>query len=288
MKRKLIRIYIPGAHNGFLGKGHIARAVIDGEFYDSDPFIMLMDDRLDKKDEEPVGGPHPHAGFETVTLMLEGEVGDRNHRMKSGDLQLMTAGSGVVHTETIDKVMKLHILQLWLSLPKADRWVAPRVQDLAFDKVPSMFKDGAKIYLYSGSFAGLTSPLQNHSPMILADVSIEGNETTVQHIPANYTAFIYVLKGSVRIGDDARELSSDQVGWLDRFAVDEQSELKFTAGKEGVRFVLYAGKPTGDPIVSHGPFIADTKEEILKLYNEYRQGKMKHVSTLPEEQMVEY
>ena len=81
MKRKLIKIYTPKSEHGFLGRGHMARPVITGSFSESDPFIMLMDDVLDKKDKEPVGGPHPHAGFETVSLLLEGEIGDDAHKI---------------------------------------------------------------------------------------------------------------------------------------------------------------------------------------------------------------
>src|ERR1700730_5105303 len=130
IKRKLIKIYTPPAHQGFLGPDHTARAIIQGSFPETDPFILLMDDILDKQDEEPVGGPHPHGGFETVTLVLEGELGNSTHKMKEGDFQIMTAGSGVVHTESIDKKAKMRILQLWLTLPKKDRWAKPRGQDI--------------------------------------------------------------------------------------------------------------------------------------------------------------
>src|SRR4249919_2168390 len=98
IKRKLAKVYEPKGQPGFLGAGHIARPLLTGNFSESDPFIILMDDMLDKKDNEPVGGPHPHAGFETVSLMLEGELGVGAHKMKEGDFQMMTAGSGVIHT----------------------------------------------------------------------------------------------------------------------------------------------------------------------------------------------
>src|SRR5438309_2521548 len=103
VKRKLTTIDTPQGQPGFLGNGHIARPVIQRSFAESDPFILLMDDMLDKQDEVPVGGPHPHAGFETVSLLLEGEIGDAAHRMHDGDFEMMTAGSGIIHTETIDK-----------------------------------------------------------------------------------------------------------------------------------------------------------------------------------------
>jgi len=245
-----------------------------------------MDDMLDKKDTIPVGGPHPHAGFETVTLLLEGELGDGVHKMKAGDFQMMTAGSGVIHTETIDKDLKMRLLQLWLSLPKKDRWATPRVQDLVLSHVPKKSGDGIEVKLYSGSFAGLSSPLKNYSPVIIADIAIEPGVTTIQQLPANFNTFLYVLKGSVKVGNDQKLLNQDQVGWLDLFNEDEQSELKLTAGEHGTRFILYAGKPTGAPIVSHGPFIADTSEDISRLYQEYRQGRMKHISTAPESQRI--
>src|SRR6059058_3077623 len=130
IKRKLVKIETPESQRGFLGQDHTARSVVRGNYSESDPFIVLMDDFLDKKDNEPVGGPHPHAGFETVSLLLEGEIGDAAHKMKGGDFQIMTAGSGIVHTETIDKAAKMRLLQLWVSLPKKDRWATPRVQDL--------------------------------------------------------------------------------------------------------------------------------------------------------------
>lgn len=136
IKRSLLRIETPPEQPGFLGPGHIARPVVSGDFSETDPFIILMDDFLDKKDTQPVGGPHPHAGFETVSLLLEGEIGSDPHTMKVGDFQMMTAGSGIVHTETIDKVAKMRLLQLWVNLPRKDRRALPRLQDLPLEHVP--------------------------------------------------------------------------------------------------------------------------------------------------------
>ncbi|HSZ32205.1 MAG TPA: pirin-like C-terminal cupin domain-containing protein [Puia sp.] len=288
IKRKLIKIDTPKGEPGFLGAGHTARPVLNGSFSETDPFIMLMDDVLDKKDNIPVGGPHPHAGFETVSFLLEGEIGDEAHKMKGGDFQIMTAGSGIVHTETIDKISKLRLLQLWLNLPKKLKGVTPRVQDLPLDHVPSLSENGVSIKLYSGSLAGLHSPVQNYTPLIVADISIEANVTTIQQIPGNYNSFLYVLTGNVMVGEPAKQLKQDQVGWLDLSKTEDQSGLALTAGEEGVRFVLYAGKPTGENIVSYGPFIADTGEDIQRLYHEYRQGKMEHISTVSPSQRILY
>ncbi|MFD1142180.1 pirin family protein [Larkinella insperata] len=288
LKRTLSAVHTPPAQPGFLGPEHTARAVIQTDFSQSDPFIVLMDDVLDKKSDEPVGGPHPHAGFETVSLLLEGEVGDSGHRMEAGDFQIMTAGSGIVHTESIEKKVKMRLLQMWLNLPKKDRWAAPRVQDLPLAQVPTVSQDGLTIRLYSGSLAGITSPVQNYVPLIVADLHLRPGVGTTQQLPAAFNAFLYVLEGSVAVGDEQTVLQPNQVGWLNRLTGDAVSELRLTAGASGGRVVLYAAQPQNDPIVSHGPFIADTADEIRELYRAFRHGQMNHVSTLPEAQRLSY
>jgi len=274
IKRKLISVQTPQPHQGFLGAGHTARAVIQTDYTQSDPFILLMDDMLDKKDEVPVGGPHPHAGFETVSLLIEGEMGG----MKAGGLQIMTAGSGVVHTETIDKKAKMHLMQLWLNLPKDKRWTTPKLQDLLLEDVPKVSEHGLDIKIYSGSFAGVTSPVSNYVPLILADIQMQAGVSTLQNIPSSFTTFLYVLEGSLKVGDDDKMINQNQVGWLDRYTDNALSELRLTVGDTGVRFLLYSAQPQGDPIVSHGPFIGDSQEDISQLYGEYRQGKMNDIS----------
>ena len=282
--RELIRIENPKGEPGFLGAGHIARPLIYDNYLQTDPFILLMDDFLDKKDSVPAGGPHPHAGFETVTLVLEGELGADDHKLKSGDFQLMTAGSGVVHTEVIDKPGSMRILQLWANLPREHRKALPRLQDLPLAHVPVVNESGTHIRLYSGTLAGVTSPVQNYVPLIIADITVEPGVSSIQQIPANYNTFLYVLQGAVQVGESKTWLNKDQVGWLNIPDQNGDSELTITAGEQGVRFVLYAGKPLHEDIVSHGPFIADNSEDIVQLYKEYRQGKMKHITTVPEAQ----
>lgn len=286
LNRNLVSISTPAPHQGFLGPDHTARQVVGGTFSKTDPFIFLMDDELDKKDNTPVGGAHPHAGFETVSLLLEGEIGDEAHTMHAGDFQIMTAGSGIVHSETIDKKAKMRLLQLWLNLPKKDRWATPRVQDLSLNHVPWKTENGATIKLYSGSFSGIKSHIQNYSPLIVADITIDAGATIVEQIPANYNTFMYVLNGNVKVGEEEKLLNQRQVGWLDLFNNAAESDLKLTAGENGVRLILYAGKPTGENIVSHGPFIADNSEDITRLYQDYRRGKLQHIASVPESQRI--
>lgn len=278
IQRKMIKIYTPPSQPGFLGKGHIARPLIQLDFVESDPFIVLMDDILDKKDDNSVGGPHPHAGFETVSLVLEGEIGEEPHALRAGEFEMMTAGSGVVHTETISKPARMRLLQLWLNLPKADRHASPRVQKLFLDQVPVRSDNGTTVRVYSGSLAGLTSPIKNYTPVTIAEIKMKPGVSTVQQIPANFNTFVYVIEGSVSVGDDRKLVSRDQVGWLDIYDAPAVSEIFIQAGHEGAHFVLYSAEPQHHSIVSHGPFIADSMDEIRRLYSEYKQGRMTHIA----------
>jgi redox-sensitive bicupin YhaK (pirin superfamily) len=280
MIRKLLKVQTPPAQQGFLGAGHTALPVIQVDYSESDPFVMLMDDRLDKEDDEPVGGPHPHAGFETVTLVLEGELGGE-HALKRGDMEMMTAGSGVVHSEIIDKKMRMRILQLWLNLPRKDRGTLPRVQNISSENVPSVSGNGVTVKVYSGSLAGVTSPLKNHAPVIISDIYLEPGAKTALTLPASYSTFLYVVNGNVGVGEENKELKTDQVGWLDRHTDNVPSELLINGRDSGGRFILYSGQPQGDPIVVHGPFIADNQDDIRRLYSDFRKGKMGHISEVP-------
>ena len=283
--KKLHRVYNPPAQAGFLGQGHTARPVIQIDFSESDPFILLMDDILDKKDDKTVGGPHPHAGFETVTLVIEGELGEGSHKMKAGDFEMMTAGSGVVHTETITKQTKLRLLQLWLNLPKKDRWAQPRIQKLGAEHVPSRDNNGVKVSVYSGSFSGLSSSVQNHTPIIIADIKIDAGKSLRELIPGHFTTFIYILQGSVKTGDGNAVVEQDQVGWFNR-SDDSSSTLQLQAGDEGARLVLYSAEPQNHQIVSYGPFIADSMDEIRNLYADYQRGKIQHINDVSESQKI--
>lgn len=276
----MTKVYTPPTQAGFLGKGHVARPVIQVDFVESDPFIVLMDDMIDKKDHIPVGGPHPHAGFETVSLLLEGEMGEEPHVMKAGDFEMMTAGSGVVHTETISQPTKMRLLQLWLNLPKSDRHAPPRLQRLSSGQVPERSENGTTVRVYSGSFAGLTSPITNYTPITIAQLSMKPDVVTVQQIPARFNTFLYVIEGSILVGDDKKLLSRNQVGWLDIYGQYAGSELSVQSGNDGAHFVLYSAEPQNHDIVAHGPFIADSMDEIRGLYSEYRQGRMAHIDEL--------
>jgi quercetin 2,3-dioxygenase len=223
-----------------------------------------------------------------VTLVLAGEIGGDEHGLKSGDLEMMTAGSGIVHTETISKPASMHILQLWLNLPKHERQAQPRVQHLRATHVPCKMQDGVAIKVYSGTFAGLTSPLKNHTRLILAEIKMNPNKKIEASLPSDFSSFVYVIEGSAEIGSDNKVITKDQVAWLDRSDVPAESELEITSGTEGARLVLYAAQPQHHEIVSHGPFIADSMDDIRRLYSEYRSGRMGHIHDVPKEHQFVY
>ena len=289
IQRKISHIRHPKPRPGFLGQGHIAVPIIDGSHFEqTDPFILLMDDQLDLPGHGSVGGAHPHAGFETVTLVLEGDSNSSSKTLQTGGLEWMTAGSGIVHTEEINTKVKMRILQLWLVLPKAKRWTTPKWQELHLANVPIKKEGGNEIRVYSGSSQDMTAPTQNETPTTLVDFRLEAGSELVQEIPASYNGFIYVIEGNVDVGEEKTRVGQNQVAWLDRPTDGGSSQIRFKGGEYGARFVFYAGEPQGAPIISHGPFIGNTHEDIVRLYQEYRMGNMGHVHDLPENQVVHH
>lgn len=283
LQRRIVRTVTPPPLTpGFVGPGHLASPLLGGDdFAATDPFIMLMDDHLDIGDR-PVGGPHPHAGFETVTLLLDGTIfdADEGGELHAGEVQWMTAGRGIIHGENVATKGKVRLLQLWLTLPKSQRWTEPQFQDIHDNQVPVHRADGATVRVYSGTAGGQVSATRNHVPVTLVEISLDAKASYEQELPASYNGFVFVVSGSASVGENVAALSTGQVGWLDRPESFGSSVLRIIAGTEGARVVLYAGQPQGDAIVSHGPFIGDTKDDIVRLYQEYRAGEFERLSQL--------
>ncbi len=282
-ERRIAKVVtVPPLEQGFVGAGHLAAQVLAGEdFPSTDPFIMLADDHLDIG-ERPVGGAHPHAGFETVTLILDGAIYDRDEGgvIDTGEVQWMTAGSGIIHGENVATRGKVRLLQLWLTLPKALRATEPRFQDLHTADIPVHREPGVDVRLYSGRLGELHSPIRNHVPVLMTEIVLEPGASFEHGVPASYNGFIFMVRGSVHGGADSTLVEAGQVGWLDRRSGEGSSRLHLTAGDAGARLVLYAGQPQGDAIVSHGPFIADSREDIVRLYSEFRGGRFERLSNL--------
>lgn len=284
IKRKITNSYTAEGHKGFMGPDHVARTVVQVDFQESDPFIMLMDDFLDKKNDDPVGGAHPHGGFEIVSLLIDGKM----EGIEAGGMQVLTTGSGMVHTESIEEKAMLRLMQLWINIPKEKRHTEPKLQDIKLEKIPKIIKEGIEIAVYTGEFEGAKSPIVTNVPLIIADMKLDANISKTVNLPADYTTFIYTLEGTIGVGNDHHQLSQYQVGWLDRSETSEDSELLLHSGNQGTRFLIYSAKPLHEQIVSHGPFIGDTSDDINNFYHEYRQGKLPHISTFKDEKFIQY
>jgi redox-sensitive bicupin YhaK (pirin superfamily) len=278
LQRSISRIVTPGpAVSGCQKVGHSFIEVIPADdFINADPFIRLTDDRMEIGNKE-IGAPHPHAGFEALVLLLEGAIRNRENGalLNPGDLIWLTAGSGIIHNENVETVARVHALQLWLTLPKADRWTAPAIQDLLLDAIPLRRTPGVEVRLYSGVSGEYHATTQNHVPVTLADIELSGGSVFSQEAPTRYNGFVYVLSGAARFGVSATLLHEGQIGWLDRPDDDRRALLSVAARENGVRFIFAAGQPQRDPIVTYGPFVADSQSEIYRLYREYRSGRFK-------------
>ena len=269
---------------GFIGEGHTAVSVVDpNEFVRNDPFILLMDDRIDLEVGRELGGAHPHGGFETVTFVVEGELRDRDEgTLRTEDVLWMTAGSGVIHNEKVVPLRKSRILQLWLTLTRSARWSAPRFEHITRDSVPVRREPGVEARVYSGSSGSARATTHNYVPVTLVDIRLQAGASFEQELPDSYNGFLYVLDGAVSVGAERARLVTGQVGWLAEAEAGTSgvSSLRINAGDGGARVLLYAGERQGVPIVMHGPFVGESRTDIVRLSDLYRSGKMPRMSEL--------
>jgi len=269
---------------GFIGEGHTAVTVVDpNDFARNDPFIALMDDRIDLEPGRKAGGPHPHAGFETVTFVVEGELRDRDEGMLgTGDVLWMTAGSGVIHNEDVEPLGKSRILQLWLTLPQSARWASPRFEHIVRDSAPVRREPGAEARVYSGSSGSARATTHNYVPVTLVDVRLQPGARFEQELPDSYNGFVYVLDGDISVGSQRTRLTPGQVGWLTEAERDATTvrSIAITAGEAGARLVLYAGERQDVPIVLHGPFVGESRKDLMRISKLYLEGAMPRVSDL--------
>src|SRR5690606_19465916 len=213
-----------------------------------------------------------------VTLVLEGSLDDAAEGLlEAGDLAWMTAGRGIVHNEDVKATGRARILQLWVALPGHERHALPDLQLVPLRSLPIRREPGVEVRLYSGRTGTLASPTRNRVPMTVVDVRLEPGATVEQALPGSYTAFVYVIEGSLETGGEA--LASGEVGWFERVAPAD-SRLLLRAGPAGARAVLYAGQPLGEPIVHHGPFVAGSRHELAAYHQAYSAGRFDRLGAL--------
>lgn len=268
----------PALGPGFDGERHKAALVIaPGELAATDPFFLMADDNITLGGR--FGEAHPHAGLETVTFMLNGTMEDTGGRLEEGDVEWMTAGSGIVHSENATVSAGMRLFQLWLILPDAQRNMPPRVQILRGAAMPVHAEPGVMAKVYSGRLGEVTAPTMNAVPVALIDIRLEPGAVFAPQLPASYNGFVVGLDGEVEAGVTAEVVTKGGVGWTGPMG-DGASSLSLRAGDDGARLLLYAGQPQNISVVAQGPFIAGSREELAGYYGAYRHGKFPHAGTM--------
>ncbi|RUO33803.1 pirin family protein [Aliidiomarina soli] len=279
LERSIERVTrIPALGPGFDGERHKAALVIAPDNLPAtDPFFLMADDNITQGGR--FGAAHPHAGLETVTFMLNGSMEDTGGRLEEGDVEWMTAGSGIVHSENATVSTGMRLFQLWLILPEAQRNMPPRVQILRRTEMPEHTEPGVQATVYSGKLGNAAAPTKNAVPVTLVDIRLESGANFASHLPATYNAFVVGIEGEVEVGATAEKLAKNSVGWMGPMG-DGDSLLKLQAGDKGARLLLYAGQPQNISVVAKGPFIAGSQEELAGYYAAYRQGKFPHAGKM--------
>jgi redox-sensitive bicupin YhaK (pirin superfamily) len=262
---------------------------------DFDPFLLL--DEMGPKDWKPgeaKGAPdHPHRGFETVTYMLEGKFEHKDSRGNSGklgpgDVQWMTAGAGVVHSEIPEKEFllrggRLHAFQLWVNLPQRDKMIKPRYQDVLSAKIPVAQNEdgGIKVKVIAGEALGSRAVIDTRIPIFYLHFTLQPGAKLIQSIPNEYNTFAYVINGEGLFGPAEKQkvAKTGQMVTFDK--AGERVAISASASnntKSPLNLLVIGGIPLNEPVARYGPFVMNTKEEILQAIEDYRNGKMGNIN----------
>lgn len=278
MERKIDRIDHPlelGASDQVQRKRLVLHS---DDFAALSPFLRLSEDWF-----AAPGGfeTHPHRGMQTVTLVLDGALHHRDHTgadgvLRQGDVQWMTAGRGVLHSEMPYQREQAHTLQLWLNLPAAAKMIPARYVDQRAAAVPVQREAGVERRVYAGNFDGVAQPHGSEWPMMLVDIAMAPGARCEQAIPAAYRGFLYVLAGKAKIGSDARAIAAPDVAWFEprRGAARADSDTIPIVADGNFRALLYAGPPIDEPVVAYGPFVMNTVDEIRQAFSDYQTGRL--------------
>ena len=273
---------------GFLVRRPFPKAA----FSEFDPFLLLDEmGPMEVAPGEAKGAPdHPHRGFETVTYMLSGEMehkDSRGHagRLSAGDVQWMTAGAGVVHSEMPSQAFlrrggRMHGFQLWVNLPQRDKMMKPRYQEIPAVQIPKATSaDGLVVVsVIAGEALGQKAVIETRTPIIYLHYRLEPGGVVTQQVPRDYNAFVYVVEGTGLFGPEA-ERGAD--GQMVMFAPDgDEVKIENPADADATLDVLLiAGVPLNEPIARYGPFVMNTEEEIHQAFEDYRLGLMGQIDS---------
>lgn len=280
---------IATAHRQKEGGGFIVRRPFPGMELDLvDPFLLL--DEMGPADYGPgeaIGAPdHPHRGFETVTYMLDGafehedSAGHRG-RIEAGDVQWMTAGGGIIHSEMPaqeirEKGGRIHGFQIWVNLPSQLKMTRPRYQEVPAARIPTArTEDGkAHVRVIAGEALGAKAVIDTHIPIVYQDWTVEAGAEFDLPLASELSAFVYVFSGSVHLGDESRRVDDGQAALL---GAGDLLRVRGPAEGSG-RFLLLAGEPIREPLARYGPFVMNTRQELIQAFEDFQSGRFGEIT----------
>ena len=262
------------------GAGVRLTRVIGGQqLPDLDPFLLLDEFGTDRPEDYLAGFPeHPHRGFETVTYMLDGRMRHKDNHgnegvLVPGSVQWMTAGRGLVHSEMPEQEEgRMRGFQLWVNLPAREKMTEPKYQEFAPDRIVQLRPaDGVQVKLIAGRIGDLRGPIaQPATDPVYLDIALDAGAGWEYELPEGHNAFAYVYEGGIEIGDgeDARALDAQELAVLSGGSV-----LKLRDAKQGSRLIVVAGRPLREPVARYGPFVMNTKQEVMQAFVDFQEGK---------------
>ncbi len=252
---------------------NLTRIIGSPELNMLDPFLLLDEFGSNDPDDYIAGfPPHPHRGFETITYMLNGKFRHKDSAgnegyLTDGSVQWMTAGKGVIHSEMPEQTEGLvRGFQLWLNLPKEKKMIEPAYNDIPADKIPIVNVPGGQVKIISGTFLGITGPGISHTGILYYDILLDTGSEIIIPIENGWNGFCYVYEGSISCG---QTVSKSHLAILSTEGV-----FRCTATINNTRFILVAGMPLNEPVARGGPFVMNTRGEILQAFEDYQAGRL--------------
>ncbi|MEJ2120528.1 MAG: pirin family protein [Alphaproteobacteria bacterium] len=262
---------------------NLNRTIATAALPELDPFLLLDEFNTENSGDYIAGFPdHPHRGFETVTYMIEGNMRHADSTgnggvLRSGGIQWMTAGRGIVHSEMPEQEGgKMQGFQLWVNLPATLKMTAPRYQEFDPDKVPEIVReDGARIRIVTGAHDGTEGIVSGIAvePLYL-DVTLPPGAVLEQPVPEGHNGFVYVFEGESVTVDTANGSGGATVPYRHLAVLGEGDGLRLTNdANTPARMLVVAGRPIGEPVARYGPFVMNTREEIFQAFKDYEEGR---------------
>ncbi|WP_337245124.1 pirin family protein [Luteimonas sp. gir] len=257
----------------------LIRVIGTPQLPDLDPFLMLDEFGTDRAEDYLAGFPdHPHRGFETVTYMLDGRMRHRDNHgneglLVPGSVQWMTAGRGLVHSEMPEQQAgRMRGFQLWVNLPAREKMTAPRYQEFAPDRLPVVEPaPGVTVKLIAGSVDGTAGPIaQPATEPLYLDIALAPDSAWAFDLPDGHNVFAYVYEGQTTVGEGEamRPLAAQELGVLGGGA-----RLQLHAGEQGAKLIVVGGRPLREPVARHGPFVMNTREELMQAFVDFQEGR---------------